>query len=342
MKIFRFICVMIFLTAFLAGCSRFGVTPLINAASNGDTAQIRSLIRQGNAVNEPSKNKYYVLPIHQAAYYGHVEAVKILLEEGASVNGRDYCDQTPLVYAINGATPNRVEIANILIARGANLEAIDCFGWKPRNHAQRAEDKPMLDLLSMRRVGTAKTGLDDPEFKPEERTINFRNAIPRINYTGTRKVSIVVLDNRYYVVSGQTRPCYVGYVRPYMTSPTEDMITADSMPLGDVLTSSISLSFKNAGYDVILPQIKPERTLVLIIQEWMSDAGFNVGFTYNLTMQVRDENGGLISAININGLDDLGSTKGMLLIQSKLLVPDAAKKRLEDLLNNPEIRKALQ
>jgi hypothetical protein len=32
----------------------------------------------------------------------------------------------------------------------------------------------------------------------------------------------------------------------------------------------------------------------------------------------------------------------MILIQSKLLVPDAAKKRLGELFNNPEVKKALQ
>lgn len=327
-----------------------GVTPLINAASSGDTAQIRSLIRQGNAVDEPSGNKYYVMPIHQAAYYGHVEAVKILLEEGASVNGRDYCDQTPLVYAINGATPKRIEIANILISKGADLEALDCFGWKPINHAKRADDLPMLNLISSHRKNIAKTGLDDPEFKPEAHTINLRNAVPRINYIGNKKVSIRVIDERYSVISGKKNPNYVGYIRIAQESrgiiprlnTTKDMTTADSMPLGGVLASCISLSLKNAGFDVVHQSVNPDRSLVLTMQDWMIVAYYNVGFAYNLALHVRDEKGVLISAQEIYGPDDLGRAMGMPLIQSKILAPDAVKKRLENLLNNPEIKKALQ
>jgi len=328
--------------SFLFGCSTLMMTPLIKASSNGDTVQIRSLIRQGNAVNEPSKDKYYALPIHKAAYYGHFEAVTILLEEGAQVNGRDYCDQTPLVYAINGNSPDRIEIANILISKGADIEAIDCFGWKPLNYAQRANDKTLVDLLLSRSGGSAKTGIDDPAFKPEEHTINFRNAIPKINYSGTRKVAITVIDKRKYVDSGKTKAAYVGYVRPYAWKPTEDMTTTDNLPLSDVLTSCISLSLKNAGFEVNDLSNKPDRALVLIIEEWMSDAGYNIGFTYNLVLRVMDKNGVLISLKAINGIDDLGSAKGMLLVQSKLLVPDAAKKRLADLFNNPDVKRSLQ
>jgi len=342
MKILKALCMVITGFSLLLGCSTLTMTPLIKASSDGDTAQIRNLIRQGNAVNEPSKDKYFALPIHKAAYYGHVEAVKILLEEGALVNGRDYCDQTPLVYAINGSTPGRIEIANILISKGADIEAIDCFGWKPLNHAQRANDMPLVEIISSRKSGIAKTGIDDPSFKPEEHTINFRNAIPVINYSGTKKVTITVLDKRKYVVSGKTKGSYVGYVRPYPWKPTEDMTTADNLPLSDVLTSCIALSLKKAGFEVHGSSNKPDRSLVLIIDEWMSDAGYNIGFTYNLLLQVMDKNGALISSKAINGIDDLGNAKGMLLIQSKLLVPDAAKKRLADLFNNPEIKNALQ
>jgi len=326
--------------SFISGCSTMMTTSLIKASSSGDTAQIRNLIRKGNAVNEPSKNKYYVLPIHKAAYYGHVEALKILLEEGAHVNGLDYCNQTPLIYAITGYPANRLEIINMLISKGADVEAIDCFGWKALNYAERANDKPLMELLSSKGSGLVKTGIDDPDFRAEEKTINFKNVIPKISYSGTKKLSVTVVDKREYVVSGKTKPNYVGYIRP-MYIP-EDLTTADSLPLSDVLTSRISLSLKNAGFEVTPLSTKPDTSLVLTIYEWMSDAGYNVGFSYNLVLQVIDQKGILISTNTIRGLDDLGSSKGLVLIQSKLLVPDAAQKRLSELLNDHDIKKALQ
>lgn len=341
MKIFRTLCVLIALVTVLCGC-RILMTPLSKAASKGDVVLIRNLIRQGNAVNEPGKGNNYALPVHMAAYYGHVEAVKALLDEGASVNGRDKCDQTPLVYAINGNTPGRIEIANILISKGADIGALDCFAWKALNYAEQANDKPLMELLSPRDRGVVKSGVDDPDLMPEENTINFKKAIPKIDYSGTRKVTITVRDKREYVISGKTNPNYVGYVRPRYWRPTEDMTTPDKLPLSDVLTSCISLSLKDAGFEVNDLSTKPDRYLEMIINEWMSEAMYNVGFLYNLVLRVTDKNGTLLSSHAISGLDDLGSAKGMLWIQSKLLVPDAAKKRLGELFNNPEIKKALQ
>ena len=330
----------LFMVVLMSACAT-RMTPLTEASSNGNVAAIRALLKQGSNVNEVDKG-HYASSLHWAARYGQVEAVKILLEAGADINRRDYCDQTPLIYAINSRAEERSKIAKMLIAQGADTEALDCFGWKALNHAEYVNDKPLINLLSSHRKGAVKKGIDDPDFKPEEHTINFKNAIPQINYSGTKKVTMTVLDKREYVVSGKTKPNYVGYVRSQYFRPTEDMTTTDNLPLSDVLTSCISLSLKNAGLEVNDISTKPDRSMVLIINEWMSDAGYNVGFTYNLVLQVMDKNGVVLASHAINGLDDLGSAKGMILIQSKLLVPDAAKKRLGELFNNPEVKKALQ
>jgi len=374
MTIFKRVCCLFTLVTIFYGCATT-MTPLTKASSYGDVAAINTLLKQGVNVNEASRGasplhwaacygqveavkalleagadingrdrgKFFASPLHWAARYGQVEVVKVLITAGADVNARDhYCDGTPLVSAIAGATPGRIEIANILIAKGVDIEAIDCVGWKARNHAEHVSDKPFINILSSHGKSIARTGMDDPDFKPTENNINFRNAIPQINYSGTKKVKITVLDKRAYVVSGKTKPNYVGHIRPNPLLPTRDMTTTDKLPLSDVLTSCILSSLKKAGFEVNDLSTKPDRSLVFIINEWMSDGFYNIGFTYNLVLQVMDKNGVLLSLNAIDGLDELGSAKTMLLIQSKLLVPDAAKKRLGELFNNPEIKKALQ
>lgn len=56
-KLFPVFLLMLFMLL-LTSCKT--MTPLTKAASDGDAVLIRNLIRQGNPVNEPSKDKYYV------------------------------------------------------------------------------------------------------------------------------------------------------------------------------------------------------------------------------------------------------------------------------------------
>lgn len=325
----------------LTSCSM--MTPLTKAASDGNVSQIKTLIQQGANVNEPNKGKYYATPLHWAARHGHVEASKVLLDSGANLNENDYCNQTPLVYAIYGNTEGGTEIAKILIEGGANTETIDCFGWKAINYAKQNNNAPIISLIETKsRLVDKRTGMDDPDFMPDKFSINFKNAIPKLNHTGSLSVSVEVIDKRPYVISGKTKTDYVGYVRPYAWRPTESMTTSDKRPLSEVLTMCVSESLKSAGYTVIEKSAKANRSLIMLLNEWISDAGYNVGFKYDIALNVMSEKGVLIATGTVRGLDDLGSAQGMLLIQSKLLVPEAAQKHLTELLNKPEIAAALR
>jgi ankyrin repeat protein len=65
--------------------------------------------------------KMYKPPLALAAQYGKLEALRFLLERGADPNGADYDYMTVLHYAVHNG---QVEAARILIAAGANLEAV--------------------------------------------------------------------------------------------------------------------------------------------------------------------------------------------------------------------------
>jgi ankyrin repeat protein len=170
----------------LIGCAT--MTPLTKAALDGDIVAIRSLLRKGNSVNEASKGKYYAQPLHWAARQGHVESAKELLEAGADINGRDYCDQTPLIYAIVGGTEGGTEVAKMLIAKGADTGAFDCFGWRAINYAKRGQNAVLVSVITARSAGKIYTDIDDPDFKPNDIwVISYKQAILQVNYKGVRK-----------------------------------------------------------------------------------------------------------------------------------------------------------
>ena len=62
---------------------KFEVSPLCKAVAKGDTALVKTLIKQGADVNAKSNG---MGPIHYAAKYNRVELIKILLTAGADVH----------------------------------------------------------------------------------------------------------------------------------------------------------------------------------------------------------------------------------------------------------------
>lgn len=74
--------------------------------------------------------KLYDTPLHNAAYEGNVEEVRLLIEGGADVDSTDeYDKRTPL-----SITPH-IEVANILIRHGAIIDAKSRDGWTALHYA---------------------------------------------------------------------------------------------------------------------------------------------------------------------------------------------------------------
>lgn len=109
--------------------SVLGWNDFINSAYHGDTENVRRILMQQR--NETIRwlfsriNKYDKVsarPLHYAAYNGHFEIVKLLVEHGAKVNAQDESGQTALhVAAQNG----HAEIVNYLLSKGAEINLVD-------------------------------------------------------------------------------------------------------------------------------------------------------------------------------------------------------------------------
>ncbi|MDH4241493.1 MAG: ankyrin repeat domain-containing protein [Phycisphaerae bacterium] len=91
-------------------------TLLIEAAANGHLDVVKLIIENGADVN--LKGEAWYGPLHAAAAKGHIEVVKILLENGADV--KIFHQNKPLNYA---AMNGHIEVAEILLAHGADINA---------------------------------------------------------------------------------------------------------------------------------------------------------------------------------------------------------------------------
>jgi ankyrin repeat protein len=107
------------------------------AAALGRSERLAELIAQAPAtLSQPYVDGW--LPLHLAAYFGHVEALSVLLDAGADTEAvsNNALQVVPLQSALSA---NRTEAALLLLARGANPDAVGhgASGLTPLHYAAR-------------------------------------------------------------------------------------------------------------------------------------------------------------------------------------------------------------
>jgi len=113
----------------------FGATPLMWCA--GDLAKVRYLLSKGASVTARSKVGRTPLAI-AAAYDGSVEIARLMIEKGADVKTVDESGASVLEIA---ASVNNLEVARLLAARGADVNTTDQDGYTPLGDAVSAGDR---------------------------------------------------------------------------------------------------------------------------------------------------------------------------------------------------------
>lgn len=97
---------------------RYGMTPLFLAILSKDMECLSLLIE--HKANLEARENADLTPLAYAAFYNYPEAVKLLIEKGAQVEASNAAGETPLILAAY----RHENIARILIASGANIEAV--------------------------------------------------------------------------------------------------------------------------------------------------------------------------------------------------------------------------
>jgi ankyrin repeat protein len=94
------------------------MTALMKAVNSNDAAAVRKLIAQGANVDELEPNGD--APLVMAAYLGHTEIVRLLLEAGADVKAVDPGMKATALHAASYA--GRTEAAKLLVQYGIEID----------------------------------------------------------------------------------------------------------------------------------------------------------------------------------------------------------------------------
>ena len=118
--------------------------PMHIAARAGHADILSILIEHGADVDV--RGYYMYTPLHKAAYFGKLEAGQCLLDRGADIDARILNRATPLCL-VASAMNDYVEIAQMLLRRGARIEDHDEDLWTPLHRAVVAGNIQTVRLL---------------------------------------------------------------------------------------------------------------------------------------------------------------------------------------------------
>ncbi len=121
-----------------------GVTPLMEAAGNNRVEAVRVLIELGASIDKRDKNSKSSAIHHAISSNMGVESLKVLLGAGADVNRTAMGNQTPINKA---ALINNIEAAKILLEFDADIHILDYKGYSPIDNAKQRGNQEMAKLL---------------------------------------------------------------------------------------------------------------------------------------------------------------------------------------------------
>lgn len=144
----------------LLGLMASSCTTINEAVWEEDIDKVKEYLAEGGDVNA-KRGQFGNTLLHTAANEGHLETVKLLIENGANVNLRNNSGFVPLSHAISHPLPTpggkgpcircltlkHMEIAKLLIEQGADVNARDFYeGW-PLNTAITYKNLDAINML---------------------------------------------------------------------------------------------------------------------------------------------------------------------------------------------------
>lgn len=96
---------------------------LISAAERGDENAVRTLLQKGASVN--ARDAHHRTALLAATHANRVAAARVLIAAGADVNAKDDIGDSPYLYA---GAEGRNEILKMTLAAGADLKSLNRYG----------------------------------------------------------------------------------------------------------------------------------------------------------------------------------------------------------------------
>jgi len=151
-----------FLPALLFSLGACGTFPLQQAARDGQTETVRSLLDRGAGVDQ---NNLWTneTALMEAAKAGHFDIVKLLLEEHADINARNLKGETALMAA---AGEGRADIVKFLLGKGAAVLTRDHSDKTPLMWAARKGDAATVRLIKNAQAKAEAEAFREVEWRP--------------------------------------------------------------------------------------------------------------------------------------------------------------------------------
>jgi pimeloyl-ACP methyl ester carboxylesterase len=119
---------------------------LWDACISGDTGKAKKAIIKGADVNalDIRQSKSGRRPLNWAAFYGHTEIVKLLIDNSADINAHNNSGYTAIHHAVEN---NQKETVILLIKAKADISIANNNGVKPIDTALNQKNSSIVDLL---------------------------------------------------------------------------------------------------------------------------------------------------------------------------------------------------
>ncbi|XP_051954641.1 ankyrin repeat and SOCS box protein 2 isoform X2 [Xyrauchen texanus] len=121
-----------------------GMEPIVKAIWEGDVGTVRLLVKKPEC-SLLTPNKYGWIPLHESAYYGQDQCIKILLKaQPGMINQRTLKEQTALMLAV---TRDHLACVESLLEKGADLDITNNDNETPLYRACEKENPAMVAML---------------------------------------------------------------------------------------------------------------------------------------------------------------------------------------------------
>lgn len=124
---------------------------VFEAAAIGDVERLRAVLGEDpTLVTAWSEDGF--TPLHFAAFFGHPEAARLLIQRGADLEARSTNEQFALDASPlhSAAAAGQREVCEILLDAGADVNAVQHGGFTALIDAEQREDQELIDLLLRR------------------------------------------------------------------------------------------------------------------------------------------------------------------------------------------------
>ena len=122
---------------------RFGLTQLNYFAWKGVKSNVNRMLSM-KGIDVETRDNNGKTPLNNAAFYGHVEIVEILLNQRAKLEGKGSKSGTSLFFACQ---QGHLPVVNLLIKKGAKIESKNDDGFIPLYTASQSGHLPVVNLL---------------------------------------------------------------------------------------------------------------------------------------------------------------------------------------------------